>query len=491
MSETTQGRMPPYSDDGERGVIGAVLHDSCLVLPVMVNQGVTADEFYVPAHRMLVETMLEMFAAGWPVDVLTVSDKLKEKGIAEKVGGMSYLSRIMDACAAVDHAGYYLELVRKTAIRRRIISKVREIEQAAYDTEEGEQLLMTVPSQFAELAMKTTKDDENATLMASSREKWKEATLHKGRSGNLTWPWKAVQDLTLGPEVGLTIIGGRPSAGKTMFEDEMACHTASQGMAVGRATLDSEPGELLERAIARKARVSLPKLKRGWAGQSDFAKVDVAIKTLETYKMYVSNRHRDVRSICSWARALKMRHDIKLFTIDYIQQVQAPELEWAAHDDVKRVGYAAEMFKALSFELGIPVMVLAQMSRQGKDDPTMSSLGRSGTLEEAAHKIILLYRDDEKAKAMDTTIHCRATTKKRPIIFKVAKDKSGEMDIEFEMWMRPHYFFFEKARTGFADDALDADEMDLLKQGEKAIAEKQGPRSVDGVDASLEDENEL
>jgi len=455
-------RTPPVSDEGEKGLLGAALLDGNRVLPLAVTMELKADDFYAPGRRLLAGTLLEMFAEQRPIDLLTVEDRLRKKEELEKIGGADTLHRLVDGCGSPEHAGYYLDLVLQASLKRRIISRAREVEQAAHEVERGDSLLMDVPGLFAELIGQNKQDEPNGTLMQKSINRWEVATEHKGElSKGLTLPWEDLTELLCGLEVGVTILAGRPSAGKTMLEDCISTHIAAQGRPVARATLDSEREELLERAICRKAGVSLPKLKFGYAGQSQLAACREAKATLEKYPMYITSRHRDVRAICSWARAMKLKHGIELLTVDFVQLIWAPEMGRSQSDEVARLRYVSQTFKSLTFELGIPVLLLAQLNRESEKDerdPRMSDLKGCGGLEEDASKVLLLHRDNKKARAMEEAAP-GATKHKRPICFSLVKHKNGETG-KIPMWMRPAYFRFDRAADDFSDDAQEGDAED-------------------------------
>jgi replicative DNA helicase len=265
----------------------------------------------------------------------------------------------------------------------------------------------------------------------------------------LETPWPAVTELMAGLEVGLTILAGRPSQGKTTIEDQIVVGLAARGVPVGRITLDSTPEELMARAMCRMAGVSLPKLKFGWAGRSNLARVRQARDILAQYPMYITDQEREIRGICARARAWRIHHGIELLTVDFVQLVEAADMGRSQWDRVACVSYVSKTLKALAFQLKIPVLVLSQLSRAVEKDgrePVLSDLRDSGSLEQDAEKVAFVYKDRSKCRAMEA--EAPGITKKiRATWLDVLKHKNGQTDRQ-ALWMRPHYFRFDEDPSG-------------------------------------------
>jgi replicative DNA helicase len=265
-----------------------------------------------------------------------------------------------------------------------------------------------------------------------------------------------------GLEPGITIIAGRPSAGKTTLEDMLSHHAAKNGIAVGRVTLDSTRASLLARAQCRIAGVSMPKLKHGFGRRNQIEACRDARNEIGKLRMWIRTDLADVASIRMWALERKRKDGMGMLTIDYAQQVRASELGRAESDRVARMTHVIARLKKLALdELEIPVLVLSQLNRQSEkdgNDPGLSDLRDSGALEQDADKVIMLYIDKKKRKEMDEA-DPTATKHKRPVVFGVAKHKDGET-AAMEYWLYPPYFRFEPARKDFEDDALPSDRHD-------------------------------
>jgi replicative DNA helicase len=251
-----------------------------------------------------------------------------------------------------------------------------------------------------------------------------------------------------GWEPGITLIAGRPSSGKTTLEDCAGTFLASRGVGVLRVSLDSSREELLDRAVARKAGVSLPKLKFGWAKMNQLAAVDEAGPILGDYPMWINTRDQDIRMICAWIRSMCARHKIGLVTLDYVRLIGASEMGRQEYEATPRVSLVSGRLKKLSLELGIPFLLLVQLNREfdkASRDPKLSDLSDSGSLEQDASKVIFVYQNSKKHKEMELGKR-GATRNVRPVFFDVAKHKNGRTG-RLAKWMLAPYFTFEDAEA--------------------------------------------
>jgi replicative DNA helicase len=450
--------MVPYSEADERAVLGACLLDGMRLVPVCRRLfGQSADAFFVPMHREVWQAIVAVDEAGKPVDSLTVAARLRATDRLDKVGGPVILDALVDATPDAVNGEWYADAVRQKWIARREVELCETTMREALTVEDAEGHVRRVQQAFAELCGDVRPSElTNRQVMAESEEAWR-----KAKNGDTTaamglpLPWEKFNEVVCGLEVGLTIVAGRPSAGKTTFEDETCCALAAAGVGVARATLDSTRKELLERAMARKGGVSLPKLKRGFARENQLMQVHEAADVLGDYPMWINDVDTDIRVIAGWIRQMKVLHDVKLFTVDYIQLINASNMGRSEWDGNARVSYVSGVLKKLSLELGIPGMVLSQLSRGSDKDtraPKLSDLRDSGAIEQDCSKCIFLYQDADKHKEMEER-KPGATKHKRPVWFDLQKNKNGETG-RMPFWMLPPYFRFEKAEDNEAGDAF-------------------------------------
>jgi replicative DNA helicase len=440
-----------------------MLLDPLRILAVARLAGVTPDSFYVAGHRMLAAAIWDMAAKGdAAVDAVTVQAKLRSAGVE---GVERLVEGCIDAAFSVEHGPSYLENVRNYSLLRSVADVASGIARDAYEKEDGLALVRTAPALFFDLLPRPRDERNNEEVMQAALQAWRDAKGGKKPAIGLNTPWGKLTTMICGWEPGLTVVGGRPSAGKTTFEDQVACDILqTTGRMVARFTLDSSRDELLQRMLCRMAGVSLPKMKFGFSRESQLASVEQAIARAKDWPNTIDDHSRNLQEILTQARYLKARYDIAAVTVDYIQQIRTPELGREANDPVQRVAHVSGALKQLALDLNIPVVALAQLSRrveaEGRD-PQMSDLRDSGALEQDAHKIIMLVKDTAKAEAMDEARR-EATKHKRPVKCAVVKQKNGATG-EIPMWLFPPYFRFTvagvDAKTGEAwvDDAMPAE----------------------------------
>lgn len=468
-------RVPPYSEDAERGALGCLLLDALRLMPVAQSRcALKPESFYVPAHRTIFEVMVKMEAERRPIDSLTVSERMQQEGLLDRIGGYTALTQLIDVTPTAAHGQYYFDIVRTKAELRQVIAVCRQGEQDANTDTTATAVASTLQAQLAGIGTGPVEVASNADVCAGILQGWRDASDGKPPAIGVVTPWDSLTRVLCGLEVGVTVLAGRPSAGKTTMEDQIALYAAGQGIPVARATLDSTRRSLLARSICRQAGVSMPKMKFGFGRKDQHAAALGAASDISELPVFFNDRDTDIAQICSWGRYQKRKNNIGLLTVDYIQLVRAACMGRQEWDTVARVTYVSNTLKALSLELEIPLLVLSQLSREmEKEDrePKLSDLRDSGAIEQDANKVIFVYIDPKKRKEMEGGAR-GATKHKRPVWGNVMKHKDGETGA-IPMWLYPPYFRFEECRKGaepFDDDDLpgesETDQRDFQKRPE-------------------------
>jgi replicative DNA helicase len=479
-----------FNEQAEQAALGAMILEAAKVWPEAVSMGVTPATFYMPANRVAAKAIEKLMGENRPVDVVTLAAALSQAGDLERAGGEIALHRLVDACVTAEHSAYYLDLIRQEEIKRTIIEIAREVEQDALKAERGDQVALGLPERFARLASSQIQEKSTEEILAGNVAVWREARQHVGKpSTGIELLWPALTRCTGGLEIGLTILGGRPSSGKTTIEDEVAIHAAEIGVPTARWTLDTTKADLWARTQARTGGVSLPKLKFGYGRDDQLAEIETQNKRLKDLPVFINSRDRDLRAGMSWARTMKLRENIGLLTIDYATQIRVADMGRMEWDKVARTTHVAESLKGLALELGIPILLLAQLNRSVDKDgrePVMSDLRDSGALEQEANKIIFLYIDKDKRKEMDEK-RPGATKHKRPVVCEVIKNKDGETG-PYPLWFYPPYFRFveaviDKDGVAFTDDDLGDTDMDGKTGQAPAVVKGWGEEAFPAEDA--------
>jgi len=251
--------------------------------------------------------------------------------------------------------------------------------------------------------------------------------------------------MTQGLQPGLILLAARPSAGKSTMEDAWTYHLAMRDVPVGRVLLDMTLDKGVKRAISRMAEVSLPKLERGFAGRAQREAAADAARLVRGLPIYQTGKYRDVRQVCSWARAMHQRHGIQLLTIDFIQLMNASSggKYFGANEQMSHI---TSQLKALSHELRIPVVALSQLNRAKERDgrkPQLSDLRDGGSLEQDASQVIFLYQDKDAPDGVDSS-----GGERRHVWVDVQKNQNGGIGA-LEFFLYANYFKFVPAPDNF------------------------------------------
>jgi len=449
----------PMDVDTERALLGSVLLEPVDVMAVARGKyRLRGEAFADPKHGVLFDLVCEMEAEGrlTRVDVITVCSVLEDRGKLEDVGGRGYVLELIDACVSPAMAEAYADIVRQKWMLRQGVLLARSVEAEALRAEQADVFLRGVPERFAGILGDVRDELSNRDVVELELDRWRRASAGEGPAIGLPLPWPKLTKLTCGLEDGLTLLAARPSVGKSTMEDDISTSLALDGLGVARVQLDMNRRKSLSRAVCRIAGVSLPKLKHGFARHDQLEKVREAADLVGALPMFVNDRDFSLRAICSWARVMKMKHDVKLLTVDHIQLVQVDAgLSRGANDNTK-VAYVSSTLKALGAELGIPVLALSQLSRGSDREnrrPKLSDLRDSGTLEQDAAKVIFLYREFRVKTAEKVEMVGPGRTPRRAVWADVQKNQDGETGF-LPMWLYPKYFRFEEIGASDHEEAL-------------------------------------
>ncbi len=450
----------------EMAVIGGALDDVASVLPVFVTHRVAPEWFSDELAWGAFEVVRDFFAQGRDVDLVTVRVEMERRRGDDKAG--LFLAECLDACASPELAGAYVERLRDFWLRREICRLGRQVAKDAEDVVSPLDLLGRIPELFGGLVEPDQGEKSNADLIAHSIELWGSAR-ERRQAGDevvlagLETGIPGLDEILCGLQPGLLIIGGRPSEGKTTLGDQIMQHVAVKHGAVALATLDMTRERMLRRVICREAGVSLPKLAKGFASVRQLELCKDVGAAIGRRPVFITDRLRDIKSICSWGRMMKMRHDVKLLMVDHASLVDGDEntARWNKNAVVSQVSGS---LKALSIDLGIPVILLSQLNRQNKRDnrpPELEDLRESGSLEQDANVVLFVYKDSKKDLSSKNV---------RAEWIEVKKQQDGEQ-AALPVWLHAPYFFFEEAAWGADEDGNDVPF--AMKPGEYAEEEEE------------------
>ncbi len=403
MSDSPTGtRVPPQAIDAEKALLGAIMLKSDCMYDI--SDMLSVDKFYVEKHRIIYKSMRELFIKSDPIDILSVSARLKANKDLERAGGESYLAELVNTVPATANAHHYADLVQKSATLRGLIDAAEFIAELGFDeSSDLEEVLEAAEKRMYEVTDAPTLH-KFVSMQESLGEAW-ERIDHLHKSGDelrgVPTGFKDLDKLLAGFQPSdLIILAARPSMGKTALALDIARQTAIQhNTPVGIFSLEMSSQQLVDRMLAAEARVDAWKLRTGkLTTDKEFEQVREAIDHLSTAPMYIDDKPaNNILAMRSVARRLKREHGLGLIIVDYLQMM-APAGKHAADSLVQQVTEISRSLKSLARELEVPVLALSQLSRaieQRRGTPRLSDLRDSGSIEQDADVVMFIHRDDK------------------------------------------------------------------------------------------------
>lgn len=405
MEEVTRssdkgGRMPPQDTVAEKSLLGAVMIQDG-VLPEVLTI-LKPRDFYEKRHEIIFNAMTELYDAHKPIDLLTLTAELKSKKLLKDVGGAAYLTELSNFVPAASHAKAYAEIIERASVRRRLIKAGSEIANKAYEEDSDvDSLIGAAEKDLFEVSDKIIKSDYVAMndLLADAFDRIEELHKNKGALRGLKTGFRDLDKKTAGFQKGdLVIIGARPAMGKTTFAQNLAYNIASiNGKGVLFFSMEMAANEIIDRMISDVSGVDNWKMRTGNLSDEEFQKIGDAMAEMDEIPIFIDDTSSmTIVELRNKARRAMHDHDIGIVIVDYLQLIQGTDRYKGQR--VQEVTEISRGLKILARELEIPVIALAQLSRNvtGRDDPrpVLSDLRESGSIEQDADLVMFLHRPD-------------------------------------------------------------------------------------------------
>ncbi len=396
-----QKRIPPQDIDAEKSLIGAILISE-ESLPD-VTETVKPDDFYDQRHRSIFHAMWNLYERHKPVDLLTVTSELRRKKTLEKAGGSSYLSELTNYVPTAAHAKAYAELVAKCAVRRRLISAAADITEKAYD-EDGEtiELLGEAEKSLFKVSDQNLKNDLTSIsdLLGETFDHLEDLHKNKGALSGVKSGFADFDRLTAGfHKSDLIILAARPAMGKTALALNFAHNVATINQKdVLIFSLEMGREQLINRMLADASGIDSFKLETGNFSGDDFSRISEAMAELSEAPIYIDDTPgMTVLEMRTKARRAAHNHQLGLIVVDYLQLMSGTSKR-GLENRVQEVSEISRGLKLIARELNVPVLALSQLSRsvesRNPQIPMLSDLRESGSIEQDADLVTLLYRED-------------------------------------------------------------------------------------------------
>ncbi|MBU4299300.1 replicative DNA helicase [Patescibacteria group bacterium] len=396
-------KLPPQSIEAEISLLGCLMLDKNAIVKVV--DFLRPEDFYRGLHRDIYRVCRELFERGEPIDILSVSERLKDKKLLEEVGGVSYLTELINSVPTASHIFNYAKIVQKKRILRDLISASQEIGNLGYkETEEIDKVLDEAEKRIFSIAQKslTQKFILVKDTLEEAFERIDKLSKHKGGLRGLSSGYADLDNVLAGfQNSDLLILAARPAIGKSALALNFAVNiSVNQKVPVGIFSLEMSKDQVVDRLISSVAGVDLWRLRTGrlsdQSGDNDFAKIQQAMGILSEAPIYIDDAATaTVLQMKAMSRRLQMEKGLGLIVIDYLQLMEPLN---PSANPVQQVSENSRALKALARELNIPVLVVSQLSRaveqRSPQIPRLADLRQSGSIEQDADVVLFIYRED-------------------------------------------------------------------------------------------------
>lgn len=449
-------RLPPQNLEAEQSLLGSLLIDPEAI--TKVGDLLRPEDFYKDSHRIICETIIELYERHEPIDLLSMGNRLEEKGHLQEIGGRAALAELTNAVATAGNVAHYAQIVEKKATLRRMIQTASEITQMGYNEAEdtrvlldqAEQRLFNVSSHFLKQSFTPLR-----SVLEGAFERIDELHRERGKLRGLTTGFTELDNVLAGLQNSdLVILAARPSVGKTSFALDIARNAAVKTKkSVGIFSLEMSKEQLVDRMICAEANIDLWRLRTGRLSERDdeFPRINHALGVLSEAPIYIDDSAGcTVLEIRTKARRLQAEHGLGLIIIDYLQLMESHRYT-GGDNRVQEVSEISRGLKQLARELNIPVLCLSQLNRSVEllkpAIPKLAHLRESGSIEQDADVVLFIYR---KAADKGYRPEDLAPEEKGLAEIHIAKHRNGptgQVSIFFDA-QRACFKNLERSRTG-------------------------------------------
>lgn len=393
----------PHSTEAEKTVLGALLLDPDAI--IKISDLLVAEDFYDPTYRMIFQGIMELYQKHEPIDFVTVSTKLSDNKKIQDVGGSAFLAELASAVPTSSHIYQYAQIVKTKAVHRRIIEAGQKITGYGYETEKPvaelldavEKTVFNVTNMFLKEKFMHIRE-----VLDARYEKF--AEMHESPDDNtvkgVPTGFHALDQKLSGLQPSdLVIVAARPSMGKTSLALNIAQNAAIRfGKTVGIFSLEMSKEQLVDRLFASMLGVDSWKLQRGKLDDSDFQNMGPIMDELNKANIFIDDSvASSMPELRAKARRLQMEHGLDLLIIDYLQLMSTGNSHYAGNR-VQEISEISRALKQIGRELHVPILALSQLSRAVESRPgnipQLSDLRDSGSIEQDADIVLMMYRED-------------------------------------------------------------------------------------------------
>lgn len=400
MPDEIIGKIPPQNLEAEESLLGSLLIDKDAI--IKIGDMITPEDFYSDHHKAIYECMVDLYSRHEPIDILSLSNLLKERNKLNELGGRSFLINLSNTVPSSSHVIHYAKIIQKKATLRRLLSAASEITHLGYHEEgdiekildQSEQKLFGVSQKYLRQAFIPLNN-----LLADAFERIDDLHKNAGKLRGIPTGFADLDNKLAGlQKSNLIILAARPSMGKTSLALDFARNIATkQKIPVGIFSLEMSKEELVDRMLCAEARVGLWELRTGKLSDKgendDFSRIGMAMGTLGEAPIFIDDSGTlNIMEIRTKARRLQMEHNLGIIFIDYLQLMEGR----ATENRVQEISEISRALKGLARELNVPIVALSQLSRAVESRtppiPKLADLRESGSIEQDADVVMFIYR---------------------------------------------------------------------------------------------------
>ena len=446
----SQGRIPPQATDLEEVVLGALMLEKDAVNEVI--DILSPEAFYLDKHQKIFAAIKSLFGKSEPIDILTVTNELKQQGELEMVGGAYYISKLTNRVVSAANIEYHARIIMQKHIQRQLILISSDmIHDAFEDTTDVFDLLDRAENNLFQISENNLRRsyDSMQDLVSRAIKEIQNAKNADNKLRGVPSGYTALDEITQGwQKSDLIILAARPSMGKTAFALNLARNAAVEfNRPVAFFSLEMSSVQLVTRLISTETSLTADKLRKGDLAEYEWQQLNTKVTPLTDAPIFIDDTPQlsvfELRAKC---RRLKQQHDIQMVFVDYLQLMTAKGDRGFNRE--QEISTISRSLKSLAKELEIPVLALSQLSRSveqrpGSKKPILSDLRESGAIEQDADMVMFIYRPEYYKEGIDDENKPKGYT-----IIDIAKHRNGKLG-EVELRFVGQYARFEELEQGY------------------------------------------
>ena len=398
-SELSLDKIPPQNLEAEMAALGSMLIDEEAI--AVGVETLNSDSFYKDSHKKVFQTILNLYNANKAVDLITLTDELKRSGILEEIGGVSFLTSLVNSVPTAANISHYVSIVKEKSILRTLINNSTKIVSLCYGTEgnvdvlvdQAEKLVFEVSDRKSQGSYLHLKE-----IIKNSIETIDRLYQRKAHVTGIPTGFIDFDNVTSGLQASdLIVIAGRPSMGKSALALGIAEYAGvAEKIPLAIFSLEMSKEQLVQRMLCSHAKVDAHKVRTGYLATSDWPRLTAAAGKLSEAPIFIDDAPSiSVMELRAKARRLKAHQDIQLVILDYLQLMRGST---SVENRQQEISEISRCLKALARELRVPIVAISQLSRavEARTDhrPQLSDLRESGAIEQDADVVVLILREE-------------------------------------------------------------------------------------------------